>query len=65
METGRRVQGVTGVSRNTPLLFLPYYIPILYYILAPIGGNIPYYKELSLYNRGVVIGYGLAEVTAP
>jgi len=33
--------------------------------LAPISGNIPYSKELTLYDRGVVVGYGLAGVTAP
>ena len=33
--------------------------------LAPISGNIPYCKELTPYNRGVVVSYGLAGVTAP
>jgi len=33
--------------------------------LALISGNIPHCKELTPYDRGVVIGYGLAGVMAP
>ena len=33
--------------------------------LAPISGNIPYRKELSLYKRGVVIGYTSGGATVP
>jgi len=33
--------------------------------LAPISGNIPHRKELTPYDRGVVVGYGLAGVMAP
>jgi hypothetical protein len=43
----------------------PCYIPMPRRALAPISGNIPYRKELTLYDRGVVIGYGLAGATAP
>jgi len=32
--------------------------------LAPISGNIPDHKELTPYKRGVVVGFGLAGVTA-
>jgi len=32
--------------------------------LAPISGNIPYYKELTPFERGVVIGYAGAGVRA-
>ena len=33
--------------------------------LAPISGNIPHCKELSSYNRGVVIGYAGGGATVP
>jgi len=33
--------------------------------LAPISGNIPYRKELSRYERGVVVGFAGAGVAAP
>ena len=49
----------------SPLLFLPYYTSMPRRALAPISGNIPYRKELTPYNRGVVVGYGLVGVTAP
>jgi len=32
--------------------------------LAPISGNIPYCKELTPFERGVVIGYASAGVRA-
>jgi len=48
----------------SPLLFLPYYTPIPRRALAPISGNIPDYKELTPYKRGVVISFGLVGVIA-
>ena len=33
--------------------------------LAPISGNTPHRKELSLYDRGVVIGYAGGGATVP
>ena len=33
--------------------------------LAPISGNIPHHKELSSYDRGVVIGYAGGGATVP
>ncbi|XTI94432.1 hypothetical protein V2W45_1348872 [Cenococcum geophilum] len=34
-------------------------------VLALISGNIPYCKELSSYDRGVVIGYASGGATVP
>ena len=38
---------------------------MLYHILVSISGNIPYYKELTLYNKKIVISYSLIGVIAP
>jgi len=49
----------------SPLLFLPYPYTIPHRALAPISGNIPYYKELSSYNRGVIISYTSSRAIVP
>ena len=49
---------------SSTLLFQPYFSTIPRRALAPISGNISYRKELTRYERGVVIGFARGGVKA-